>query len=621
METNMELDTFNKNLVQLFGNHSNKMIYEIPKYQREYTWTRKEWEQLFSDVTTNYDGYFLGTIIAIAKGKNGDLDEFSPYEIIDGQQRFTTLSLFLLALYKHMLPFKDKILERFISSNDADDPEYVALSLLITEFTYKKKPRLTLQVQSNNSDDFKRLLKENNLLTDSTIPANDKNFKNRRIYKAFDFFYKEIKKYISEELSINTDSTELNEIIKLMSKFNSIRLVLITVKSASDAYTLFESLNNRGVPLSAIDLIKNSLMSRCEADSENEDVYDKWLAILNWLTDNHTIQERFFRQYYNAFVNELLDEEKGITEVKAQRGNLIKVYESLIKADHNKLLTDLYNKAQVYSILINNNDAVDSNLREALLNLERIEGSSSYILLLNIFVNRSIYSLSDKQLIEIINFLTKFFVHRNFTNTPPTSKSIIIFMDLINQIKDKKGKDVFLTIKTRLIKELGKDADKEFENCIKSQIYLNNKDSTRFILCYYEERQKTEECPQAVRDLWSRDEKGQYIYTIEHIFPEGKKIPDCWIEMIADGDKEKAYDYYDLYVHTLGNLTMTGYNSTLSNKSFIEKRDHSKNNKPVGYKNGLKLNEDLKDEEKWTVDKIQTRTDKLVKWFIEEFKF
>ena len=91
--------------------------------------------------------------------------------------------------------------------------------------------------------------------------------------------------------------------------------------------------------------------------------------------------------------------------------------------------------------------------------------------------------------------------------------------------------------------------------------------------------------------------------------------------MIANGDREKAQEYQTLYVHTLGNLTITGYNSTLSNKSFEEKRDRKDSTgKYIGYKNGLNLNADICNKDEWTVDIIMARTDSMVKTILEMFR-
>ena len=123
------------------------------------------------------------------------------------------------------------------------------------------------------------------------------------------------------------------------------------------------------------------------------------------------------------------------------------------------------------------------------------------------------------------------------------------------------------------------------------------------------------------KNLWEKNVNNQYIWTIEHIFPEGKNIPDSWVKMIADGDRAKADGYLEEYAHTFGNLTITGYNSSLGNKSFKEKKERKDNNgNPIGYLNGLNLNSDLVDKDKWTVDLIKARTDKLVKEILEMFK-
>lgn len=98
-------------------------------------------------------------------------------------------------------------------------------------------------------------------------------------------------------------------------------------------------------------------------------------------------------------------------------------------------------------------------------------------------------------------------------------------------------------------------------------------------------------------------------------------IPKAWVDMIADGDRNKAQEFQALYVHTFGNLTITGYNSSLSNKSFEEKRDRKDNSgKYIGYRNGLNLNADVADKTAWTVDAIKARTDSMVEKILAMFQ-
>ena len=138
-------------------------------------------------------------------------------------------------------------------------------------------------------------------------------------------------------------------------------------------------------------------------------------------------------------------------------------------------------------------------------------------------------------------------------------------------------------------------------------------------------------------DLWARNEKGLLVWTVEHIFPQGENIPQCWIDMIADGDKNKAEEIHENWVHCLGNLTLSGYNSKLSNASFEDKQNLHENKKflghkiNIGYKNGLSLNNlsfsvggeetSLAKIDKWTETSIEERNGAMVDVLIKIFAF
>ena len=128
-------------------------------------------------------------------------------------------------------------------------------------------------------------------------------------------------------------------------------------------------------------------------------------------------------------------------------------------------------------------------------------------------------------------------------------------------------------------------------------------------------------------DLWEykqyeKTNKQVFVWTIEHIFPEGDNIPQVWVDMIAGGDRTLANEYLQKYVHKLGNLTVTGYNSALGNFSFEQKRDRTnKEGKFIGYKNGLEINHELAAKDNWTVEDIIDRTKRLVEEVSEMFKF
>lgn len=160
-------------------------------------------------------------------------------------------------------------------------------------------------------------------------------------------------------------------------------------------------------------------------------------------------------------------------------------------------------------------------------------------------------------------------------------------------------------------------SDEVFEEKLRGPVYDDNSGATRFILCMMAKRSMTVENE---KDLWRKTGSNQYVWSIEHIFPQGPNIPDEWVDMIADGDREKAKEYQSLYVHTFGNLTITGYNSTLSNKAFNEKKERKDTNGQfIGYRNGLNLNDDVCDKNEWTVDIIQKRTDRMVAEIMQMF--
>lgn len=596
---------------QIFSNEKT-IIYKIPKYQREYTWGQKDWGLLFNDIIENDYGYFLGSIICVDKSVSamGDVE----LEVIDGQQRITSLSLLLVSLYEKLNVFKDKL----------DEDQITDLNNIKRELVIKSNgeniARLSLQIQNDNRNDYFSLLCEKGLLSDKER----KNYAGlRRIYKAYAYFSNAVDKYI-EELNAKTDDEKINALFELAKRFNSAILVSIEVETNKDAYMLFESLNNRGVPLSAIDLIKNLLISISDRDGKAEECYKIWKKIISYLSDDYSVQERFFRQFYNTYRDELNKSYKTEGKTKyalgylATRTTLLDIYEKLLKDDYITFLNRLESEAKNYAVLINNATEDNHNeiLAESLLDLDRIQGAPSYILLLYLLSNKDTLDINDFIIKDIIKYLIKFFVRRNITDYPNTRNLTKIFMDIVALIRDKTGKEIY-DITVNYLKE-NSSSNEEFEKKLNGPVYLDNPDATRFLLCYYENSFKTNEI---YTDLWKKGNSNKYVWTIEHIFPEGENIPQDWVDMIANGDKELANEYLIKYAHTLGNLTITGYNQTLSNLSYEKKNNRTnKDGIYVGYKNGLKLNEDVVDLPAWTKNNIETRTKKLVSYFKEEFK-
>ena len=177
-------------------------------------------------------------------------------------------------------------------------------------------------------------------------------------------------------------------------------------------------------------------------------------------------------------------------------------------------------------------------------------------------------------------------------------------MTIIERISGHTGAEV-LQIVTQELRDIS-SSDDEFRKRLESSIYEENADIARFILTTMSEDAMTKE---TWTDLWAQ-EKGHFIWTIEHILPQGANLPDAWKQML--GGAEAAAAAQEENVHRLGNLTITAYNSTLGNKSFADKRDRTDaKGRFIGYRNGLTLNESLVTKESWTVSDIETRTKEL----------
>ncbi|MBO5703933.1 MAG: DUF262 domain-containing protein [Bacteroidaceae bacterium] len=585
--------------------------YTIPKYQREYTWSYREWEALYDDISENDEEYFIGSIICIPLG-----DAINPYlEVIDGQQRLTTISLLLTAIFSRLKSYKDEL------SEDDED----VLPSLRKSLKSKNSPnemKLVPQVQNYNKHDFDFLMNEVGLRKASAQKY--PYYSMRKIARCYSYFIKRI----DEEIEDKNAGDVVNILLEKYNQVKQAMLVKIEVSSHSDAYVLFESLNNRGTPLTAIDLMKNLIMARAESNHMTiDDCFNRWQMLLGNLSDDYGIQERFFRQYYNAFKRRLNEPFQSESERKkdplgvvATRSNLLNIYENLINKNLLVFFDDILRCGQIYSWLILQES--ETPYRKALEDLEHIQGAPSYLLLMYLMRNQSVLALDEEQINNLIRLLAKYFVRRNITDYPNTRDLTRMFMDIISKIEDTgvKGEYAIKLIIEMLSAPSNCASDEQFKRSLEGDIYKDNVGATRYILCKLAEISMTQE---KWTDLWQRTDKKVFVWTIEHIFPEGENIPQCWVDMIANGDKELAKKYLEEYTHKLGNLTITGYNSTLGNKSFLEKRDRRSKDgmRLIGYKNGLEINAEIASKDAWTIDDIKERTIRMVTELMKIYKF
>lgn len=610
--------------------------YHIPKYQREYTWQKPQWSKLIQDIDENDAGHFMGSIICVMDGRELRPNEEKIYDLVDGQQRMTSLSLLMMAIYK-----KYKSLEESIDKEDEEalDSYRTSLGSIRKKLVKKKESeyadelggfkdkkydvflRVQPSSQNNNLYDYKYILGELGMISKSKKRS---YFSKGKFSRAFEYFVEQI-------------PDDLKGLNTLLNKLNQLVFIHISVNSQANAFILFETLNNRGVPLSAIDIIKNNMLAQMEKQSDKsvDESYETWQELLSFLPD-YRVQDRFLRQYYNAF--KIYPDVKVGRYNKATASSLIGIYESLIKADANKVFTDLVAKAELYNVLIAPEDYERDPHIDNLVELQRIGAVASYTFLVYLdSLEEDSFSNKEEVLTKTVALLCKYYFRRNVTDFPNTRDMDMINMDLIESCHERLTAGEKLTIdfiSDKVLNGKGKPSSLlSLYESLSDNLFDYNAGMARYALAKLDSISHSREYNP---NLWERNAKDKFVWTVEHVFPQGPNIPKEWVEMIADGDEALAKEYQEDWVHCLGNLTLSGYNSKLSNHSFSRKQAKANATSlgkkiEIGYKNGLALNNlefelegkkhNLSNAPKWTIEFIEARNDEMVEQLIHLYAF
>lgn len=625
-------ETFSKIIQSDNGNEH----YHVPKYQRAYSWRQNNWTQIYDDIDENDPGHFIGSIICVDENNNRGPGHDRIYELIDGQQRMTTLSLILAGLYQKL----NDCLVLIETNDDYDEDELdeikakrrgIGLQIIrkiksdVADQRGSIKSgraaillRVQPSSQNRNLDDYLYILSECGVLTENIkCPS---HFGNRLMAKAY--------RYFLDRLPDNIDA-----LVLMADKINQLQLVHISVDSHSNAFRLFETLNNRGVPLTAVDIIKNKMLAEMERQHKIsiDDAYELWQEMLEHIED---VEDRFLRQFYNAFKHKENIGQPSFTS-KATSSTLIAIYEKIIDKNAQFIFDELTAKAEIYGSIIQPDES--TALGQALVDLNRVGAVPSNALLMYLMTLEIKNFAESDTLLTIIHFLQKYFVRRNITDTPSTRDLDQLQIDVIEacekRIKNEQPIDVDFLI-TSYCKGRGEPASlNTFKESLADNLFYYNKQMARYVLVKLDERAHSREYQP---DFRARNNKGQYIWTVEHIFPQGENIPDHWVTMIAGGDSALAKEIQENCVHSLGNLTLSGYNSRLSNQDFQRKQSKTEITSAghkinIGYKNGLCLNslefettdgiKSLSNISNWSKESIESRNAKMVTLLCDQYRF
>lgn len=550
----MKADTFNV-IDRLFA--PMQMILKIPVYQRNYDWTETNVRRLLADIKTvvqDHKSHFIGAIVYM-ESQNSDLG-MPEYLIIDGQQRLTTITLLLQAL-KDLCGKDDQqaadMIESFLTNKYSPD-----------EYKIKLKP-----IKSDNVQ-YEALL--NN--------KPDKIDQDGHVYKNYMVAKKTFKSWIESGIKP----------IEILTALRQLQVVGISLKKGEDdPQIIFESINSTGVALTNSDLIRNFLLM---SDHDQDRLFEEyWLPIEDMLrrnNDNYQL-DLFFRQYVIM---------KSHTTVAERK--VYSTFVTLFKENeytHESALQELKKYVEIYSsFLYPEESSYSDEVKGYLADLKQLNQTTCYPFLMHLFADFENQVIDEQTLNKALRLITIYLIRRSICNIPTNSLN-----------------GLFAYLYSRVFR-ISANKDKYYEALNKYLFAQNNKNAVpddeqlRFALVHNNFYQNLPLSRLLMLDIENGDTKEKLStgnLTIEHIMPQ--TLSKSWRQYISDKDHEE-------YVHTLGNLSITGYNSEMSNKSFEEKKKILKQNSRVQI-----LNEDVVDKDKWTIQDITNRSKRLADILIKKY--
>lgn len=537
-------------------NQNNQFV--IPIYQRVYSWKKEQCKQLWDDIikiggNDKMNGHFIGSILYVLDGNTPS----SPLLIIDGQQRLTTITLLFIALRSH-LSDEVKILENF--SREEIENRYL--------------------INSNKDGDkkFRLILSESD--KDTLLSLIDKNKRKPsessvKIVENFKLF----EKWISE----NTD--KLETIVKGLEK---LMIVWIALDKGDDPQLIFESMNSKGIELTQTDLIRNYIVMETETEEKQKDFYNGyWRAMEEDFKQNENLFDRFVRHYLTIKTGKIPNE-KRVYEA-------FKDYQQKEGIEIEDLLKDLQKYCGYFCQIAFKKEA-DKDLNKALNFLVDLEMDVVYPLLLELYSDYSDGVLSKQDFIPIIALTESYLCRRTVCGFKSSglNKIFAFFTKKIDKDQYLESMKVhFLSLE----KTTGKfPKDSEFKDSfITKELYDPKKiKKTRYFL-------------ERLENFDTKEPVDTQKCNTEHIMPQ--TLTPEWQKDLG----ENFEAIHEKYLHTIGNLTLTGYNSEYRNNSFRKKRDMEK-----GFKqSSLKLNQSLKNLESFGEKEIEERANDLADWALK----
>lgn len=532
-----------------------KKRFVIPVYQRNYNWKTENCKQLFDDllkiIRNKRKSHFFGSIVSVF---NPD-GRYTEFLVIDGQQRLTTVSLLLLAMYNLT---KDGVIVPATPSLTQEIYE----GYLVDKFQ-PEETRIKLKPVKNDQRALGKLFEDKKeYIKDSNLTAN------------YSYFYDRIQK---QEITID----------ELFDAICRLEVIDIRLNNEDNPQLIFESLNSTGLDLSEGDKIRNFILMGLPS-KEQESYYEKYWNPIEECTDYDA--SSFIRDYLSL-------KQQSIPSQKRVYMNF-KEYVELGRMETEPLLKELLGYAQRYQVLLKG--GTSSKALNACINrLNRLETTVTRPFFLEILRLQDEGTLSISKVTEIF-LITENYLFRRSICDLPTNALNKIFLMLHREITRYDGteKEYVEKFKYALLSKKERARfpdDEEFgTNFTERQVYQMTSKNKIYILERLENYGTLED-----KDIYAHCDDG--TYSIEHIMPQ--HLTPAWIRELGE-DYEQIHEQW---LHRIANLTLTAYNSAYSNSSFLEKKT-MKN----GFEDsGLRMNTYISKKEKWTLTELEDRSQYL----------
>ncbi|NKE48631.1 DUF262 domain-containing protein [Roseomonas frigidaquae] len=542
----------------------------IPIYQRTYSWTERECHQLWDDilragVSPEIKAHFVGSVVYIQDGLY-QVTTNSPLLVIDGQQRLTTITLLIAALAD--------ALEK--QPEDAREP--------IDGFSPRKLRNYYLVNPEEEGDRYYKLLLSQ---TDrETLIA----LVDRRELPT------DVSLRVSENIALFRNWIASASDLKVICQGVAKLLVIDTslTRGEDNPQLIFESMNSTGKELSQADLVRNFVLMGLEPTLQTR-LYKEY-----WRPFELEFGQQAYGEEFDAFMRHYLTLKTGEIPRQDQVYEAFKAHarsRSIAEAGTEALLKDIRAFAGHYCAMALGKEK-RSRLREAFQDLRELKVEVAYPFLLEVYNDCAQGRIKDDDLLEIVRFIEAYVFRRSICAIPTNSlnKTFATFGKALKKdryLESVRAHFLLLPSYRRFPRDDEFRRDFETRDLYKSRIRS-----------YW------------LRRLENHGRKERVVldeYTIEHIMPQNDNLSSAWkADLGAEWQR-----VHETWLHTPGNLTLTGYNSEYSDRPFTEKRDMT-----GGFvESPLRVNQGLGTLERWDEEHIRKRADRLSGLAVEVWRY